>query len=179
MDVHAVWKRYTRSKASRSELSPNLDVWIHSYEKKLLSIAFSILNDEFLAQDCVQEAFIKAGLKEHQLRDHDRVFAWLSQIVVNECKSQFRTKWKKKVFMKENPFEQKHVDKYPSEEKTDLYHHVLQLPEKYKMVILLYYYNDLPVSDVASLLKTEESTCKVWLHRARTKLRARIGGVTK
>lgn len=171
LDVDAMLQRFHVQHSITSEL----EAWIGMYEAKLFSIAFSILNDTHLAQDCVQEAFIKAGLKTNQLNNADRVFVWLSRIVVNECKSQLRTSWMKRVTTKDILTEVVHVDKYPSLQETDVYRHVIQLPDKWKMAVLLHYYHDLSLSDVATILHTKESTCRVWLYRARLRLREMMG----
>lgn len=155
--------------------SGDLEAWVRLYGDKLLSIAYSLLRDEHLAKDCVQETFIKACLKAGQLRDSDRAFVWLSRIVVNECRSQQRTPWRKRIVPKDSIEEAGREDVYPSERDPQVYDCVMELPEKWKLAVLLHYYQDLPVADVASILKTNESTCKVWLHRARLKLRDLIG----
>ena len=57
-----------------------------------------------------------------------------------------------------------------------VYDAVMRLPEKYRTAIHLYYYEDYSVSEIASLMKTNESTVKSWLHRARGMLKEELGG---
>lgn len=156
-------------------ISTELETWIRLHSEKLFSIAFSILHDEYLAQDCVQEAFIKAGLHANQLKDPDRLFAWLSRIVVNECRSQQRTGWIKRIIPRDTLDKVGQEDRYPTLLRCDLYRHVMKLPPKWEMAVLLFYYHDLPLSEVSAILRINESTCKVWLHRARLRLKKMIG----
>ena len=57
-----------------------------------------------------------------------------------------------------------------------VYDAVLKLPEKYRTAIHLYYYEDYSVKEIASLMRTTESTVKSWLHRARGMLKETLGG---
>ena len=56
-------------------------------------------------------------------------------------------------------------------EKSDIYHYVLKLPEKYRIVIHLFYFEELSVKEIASMLQISESVVKTRMHRARKELK--------
>lgn len=157
------------------ELMENTKNWIELYNKRLFYIAFSILGDEFLAQDCVQEAFIKAGIKARQLKNKDKPFVWLAKILINECRSLSKKKWLTKVVITNEIEAETKEDDYPSLCEANLHQLVMRLPYKQRTVIQLYYWNDCSIKDVSEIMDITESTCKVCMHRARLKLKQMIG----
>ncbi|MCL6442424.1 MAG: RNA polymerase sigma factor [Alicyclobacillus sp.] len=163
-----------RSQAKSDALSERVAFWITNYEPQLLSIAYNMLRDWPAAEDCVQESLIKAGLHIHQLKSTDSEFPWLARIVVNQGKTMLRQRKAR------NPERLKtlhahltsgQVDTYPSIEHGYLSECVAKLPNKLKILIILHYYHDMSLTDIASTLNVKESTLRVWLHRARGKLK--------
>lgn len=152
--------------------SAYLSVWMDEYEKKLIAIAYSILHDEQLALDCVQEAFIKAGLNAHKLRRPDRASSWLTRIVVNECISQRRRR--RREIITSTIEELGYEETYPSD--SEIWKTVNRLPDKLRIPLLLFYYHDLGFKEISSVLGLNEATCRVRLYRARTKLRELMEG---
>lgn len=154
--------------------SEHLTVWMDQYEKKLIAIACSILNDSQLALDCVQEGFIKAGLNAHKLQRPDRVFSWLARIVVNECMSNLRSR--KRETVTDSIEQHGYQETYPSEQDSEIWRMVNRLSDKLRIPVTLFYYHDVSLAEITSMLGLNEATCRVRLHRARTKLREMMEG---
>ena len=64
----------------------------------------------------------------------------------------------------------------PGEEKSEVFYAVLDLPEKYRMVVHLYYYEDYSVAEISEILSRKESTVKTQLYRARELLKQKLKG---
>lgn len=154
--------------SSKEKITERLSDWITLHQTKLLGLAFSIVGDIHLAQDCVQEAFIQAGLKAHQLKDLDKVYSWLVVITVNECKRQTRSRWLKRV-IKGNVPEKVHLDE-TSGEFSNVHRAVMKLSKRLRIAITLHYYQDLPIQQVSEIMQIQPGTCKAMLHQARKKL---------
>lgn len=174
VNLDAVWKR--NIKAHDDELTTRLEHWMSEYQHRLLSLSYSILHDQPAAQDCVQEAFIKAGLKARQLRDDKQVFIWLSRIVVNQCKDYLRRRKVRQRVVTEPTQNSKYEDVYPSLQESELYRSVCQLPDNLRIPIVLHYYDDLKISEVAEIIGVSEAACRVRLSRARDRLRKTMEG---
>jgi len=155
-----------------------LPTWISEFQPRLMKVAYCLMRDMYLAQDCVQETFIKAMLHANELRDISRAEQWLNKILVNECKSYARTGW-----FRAKPAE---LDLDHNRDNTVNTEHnvimgefddiVLRLPRRYLIPIVLFYYQGFSSRDISNILNIRESTCRVRLHRAREILR---GNLTK
>ena len=60
-----------------------------------------------------------------------------------------------------------------------IYYDVLRLPQKYRTVIHLFYYENLPIKEISRILNTKETTIKTWLMRGRKKLKEMLEGGEK
>ena len=91
-------------------------------------------------------------------------------MTINRCHSLFTSSWHKKTeaLSEEIPFD--------SPEKSDVYYAVLELPQKYRTVIHLFYYEDMSVAEIGKVLNRNESTIKSQLHRARELLKSKLKG---
>ncbi|MBP3427741.1 MAG: sigma-70 family RNA polymerase sigma factor [Clostridia bacterium] len=70
-----------------------IDQWISLYEKELLRLCFVYLKDEALAEDAVQETFLKAYSRLSSFRGDSSPKTWLVRIAINVCKDMSRTSW--------------------------------------------------------------------------------------
>ena len=156
--------------------TPDLDRMMDDYGTGLLRLCFLYLKDVHLAEDAVQDTFLKVYNNYHRFDGGSGEKAWISRIAVNVCKDMLRSAWRRRVNVVEelgdvpeegNPF---------SRADTTLIEEVLRLKPKYKEVILLFYYQDLKISDIANILNAPESTISVRLKRAREILKRNLGG---
>ncbi|MDQ0191626.1 RNA polymerase sigma factor [Alicyclobacillus cycloheptanicus] len=161
--------RYTGTPL-RVEDCEAIQCWVEQYYSKLFAVALAILNDYYLAQDCVQESLVKAGVNRHKLRDRDKTLAWLCAIVRNECRSILRSNWRRRIKLSAEPIDLHKGDEV-SPEHLEMYQVILMLPKQYREVVVLHYINELPLRDTAKILRIRENTCRVRLHRARQTLK--------
>jgi len=132
-------------------------------------LAAVMLADRTAAEDAVQEASIKAWRKFGQLRGDDRSLrSWFLSIVANECRMARRQRWWSVVKVADPPRES--AD--PGAIGSDLKEAVLRLPADDRLPLVLFFYLDLPVEEVARTLGVSESAARSRIYRAAGKLRA-------
>jgi len=153
---------------------------MNTYGDYLLRTAYLLVKDHHTAEEAVQDTFITAFEKIHQLEDEQKLKSWLTTIVINRCRAQMR-KWSwKNIFttydvferIKENEPAQSPEDfilKMAQNEKIS--DAILQLDYKYREVITLFYFNDMKIKEIARHIQSYENTVKSRLKRARILLK--------
>ena len=135
-----------------------LEQAISNHEQSLLRFCFLILNDVMLAEDAVQETFIKAYKAHARFRGECSEKTWLTRIAVNTCRSLRRTAWFRHT-ERGVPLDSLPEPSVPFEDRDDsLVSAVMRLPQKYREVILLHYYRDLSMQEVALALGIAKPT---------------------
>ena len=153
-----------------------LTAWVDRYSDSLLRMCFISLRDWALAEDALQETFIKAWRAmpqyEHSPIRNER--AWLSRIAVNVCRDLRRTRWMRHVdaaqALEMLPPSQLAVE---PEDRTLLLD-ILAMPEKYRQVLILYHYQRLTMREVAQVLGADVSTVHARLKKAEGMLRREL-----
>lgn len=156
------------------------------YSKRLHYIAYSVTKDHFLAEDIVQETFIKAFKKIGTIEDIEKVGAWLSAIATRTAIDFLRfEKRKNLVLADESIMEQMtgHCATWMNTEKEvdtllfkeDLSRSIEQLSSEYQAVLVLKVEHGLKENEIASLLHLKSATVKTRLYRARKKLKQAFG----
>lgn len=145
---------------------------IDVYGDHLLRLCTLYLKDTFLAEDALQDTFIQVWKKYGSFQGRSSERTWLTRIAINVCKNYLRSPWKARTDVKDltefagpgrNEFEQ--VDSH-----IDVMNAVLALKEKYRIVILLYYYEEYSVKEIADILSKKEGTVLTRLRRGRDSL---------
>ena len=134
-------------------------------------LAAVMLTDRSAAEDAVQEASIKAWRKLRQLRgDAGSLRSWFLSIVANECRMARRQRWWS-VIKLANPEPPGSRD--PSQEiSSDLHRALLKLSPEGRLPLVLHFYLDLPLDEVARTLGVSESAAKSRIYRAAKRLRS-------
>lgn len=137
-------------------------------------LACAMLHDPQAAQDAVQEASLTAWRKLSGVRDRGRVRPWFLGIVVNECRNSRRLKWVSDV----NVGLSEELSIVSGEEKilrgADLRRAVNQLGTQDRLVVILFFYIDLPLVEVATVTGTSVGAARARLYRAVKRLRPNI-----
>lgn len=154
---------------------------VEQYGNDVLKIAFVILKSKELAEDVYQETFLRVCRSFSGYRRESSEKTWITSIAVNICKDYMRSAWKKRVVTTDDFFS------YASEEDTEdiiekrnekrqLIKAIMNLPDKYREIIHLYYYQEMDIKDIAGILKIPGGTVKSRLFKARNILHETIGG---
>ncbi len=140
------------------------------YFSMVYKLALNQTKNKELADDVVQEVFLRYIQKDIEFESEEHIKAWLLRVTINCSKNVFQDSWFKKTegFSFDIPFEH--------EEKSDVYYMTLELPQKYRSVIHLFYYEDMSVSEISKCLGQKENTVKSLLRRARLMLKEKLEG---
>ena len=111
------------------------------------------------ADDAVQEVFLRLYRR------------WLLRVTVNYCRDLMKSPWRRRVALEELP----ETPVFDKPREAALYREVMALPEKYRTVLNLFYYEELSVREIGDLLGLGSSTVTTRLARARKRLKERLG----
>lgn len=142
---------------------------VDCYGTAMLRVCMTYLKDENLAQDAVQDSFVKIMRSWPGFSTPEVERSWIMRVTVNVCKDQLRTAWRKRVTLVEN-YPEIPAEQTPKDEPGMLFCAIQNLKPRYKEVIILYYYQQLQVSEIAKALHAPQSTVSVRLKRARKEL---------
>lgn len=150
-----------------------LTTWVAVYADRLVRLAYTYVRDQATAEDRVQDAFIKAYRSWHQFTYGDDPFPWLARIVINECRSFHRRHWREVVMsVLPEPARDSAEEEVLGRVRDEALHQaVLALPEKYRLPLVLFYFEGLASQDVARILSTTPSAIRTRLNRGRGRLR--------
>lgn len=155
-----------------------LERLIAQYSGSILKMCYVYLKDTALAEDALQETFIKAyrSLAAYQGNTAQAEKAWLMRIAINTCKDVLRGSWFRHVDRRAEAMDWQAPAQQPGDEDGMLVEAITRLPRKEKEVILLYYYQDLKVEEIASALGIAGPTVYARLKRARARLSTMMEG---
>ena len=151
--------------------SNRLELLVRTHENTLYRAALAILGDVQEAEDAVQDTFLKYHSRNQEYMDEVHLKAWLLRVAINRAKDITAAFWRRnrvswEAYMEELEFTQP--------EDRSLFRAVMALPEKYRLVLHLYYYEECSIREIASLLHTGEGTIKSRLSRGRTLLKTML-----
>ena len=149
---------------------------IKTYEKDLLRLCCVMLKDAAMAEDAVQETFIKAYRNLHTFRGDSSEKTWLIRIAINVCRDMRRTAWFRNIGRMVSLNDVELAQKQELDVSSALIGEITRLPEKYKEVILLHYYEGLNQSEIAGILRVSPATVHRRLIKARALLKELLEG---
>lgn len=141
------------------------------YQDSLFATAFNICRNAQDAEDVIQDTFVQYYTTKKEFENEQHIRAWLLRVVINKAKNVTRTFWRRNKISIEDYMETLTFDTPESE---TLFETVMQLPEKYRIAIHLYYYEDYAVREIADILKLSESNVKTRLSRGRAMLKKEL-----
>lgn len=155
----------------------DVDYVISKYSDMIYRLASANVSSRSSADDIYQEVFlkyIKHIKKNRTFESEEHRKAWLIRVTVNQCKSLNTSAWFKKTEeLDENISSSSGVS---SDMKIDFQRALMKLPQKYRSVIHLFYYEQLSVEQIGRILDAKESTIRTQLVRARGLLKDILKG---
>ena len=149
---------------------------VETHQLALLRLCFAYLHDQALAEDAVQETFLKAYRKLGQFQGNSNVKTWLSAIAINCCRDMSRGSWfrhiDRSVSIDKLPLRAEESD--PEDDSVSV--EVMNLPIRLREVVLLYYFEDMNTNEIAETLRISQQAVSSRLMRARKKLRKALSG---
>ncbi len=138
------------------------------YRNNLFAAAFNVCKNAQDAEDIVQDTFLQYYTTKNKFESEQHIRAWLIRVAINKAKNVNHTFWKRNKVSLEEYME---TLTFETPESENLFETVMRLPEKYRIVIHLFYYEDYSVREMADILHLSESNIKVRLSRGRRLLR--------
>lgn len=157
-------------KVSCESESIDIEDVVREYTTLVYRVAMVKMKNQADAEEIVQDTFlrlcsqVKKGIT-FESREHLK--AWLLRVAVNRGLSVLTSAWYKKTEGMEAVKEVAVTDK----EESYAYDYVMALPEKYRMAINLFYYEELSTEQIAEIMNTKPATVRSYLHRGREKLK--------
>lgn len=145
-----------------------VETLVERYHQNLFAVAFNVCKNREDAEEVVQDAFIQYHLKRLEFQSEEHIRAWLIRVTINKAKNATRTFWRRHRTSLEETMAALNFNDQESEQ---LFEAVMALPQKYRIVVHLFYYEDYSVHEMAELLSLSESNVKTRLSRARAMLR--------
>ena len=148
----------------------NLKDVMEKYSDMVYRIALTRTGIVENAEDVFQEVFIKFNEKKKVFQNEEHEKAWLIRVTINLSKNMNQSAWNKKVVTLDENIN------FNTEDETNVFSSVCELPQNYRTVIYLFYYEGYKVKEIADLMKKREGTIKTWLFRAREMLKNKLEG---
>ena len=139
-----------------------------TYRDRLFAAAFQVCGNAADAEDAAQEALLRYHISEKQFESEQHIRAWLLRVAINCAKNVSRSFFRRNTVPLEDYMDSLEFDSGASRE---IFREVMGLPEKYRLVIHLYYYEDYTVAEIGRILGLTESNVKVRLSRGRQLLK--------
>ena len=155
---------------------PDIRELMARYGTDVYRTCFVYLADVHLAEDAMQETFVKAWRAREQFRGQASPLTWLTRIAVNVCKDMRRTGWFRRVDRKISLDDLPEPEAPPLSGDDTLITAVMGLPPQLKEVILLTYYWGMPARETAKALGVALPTVYLRLKKARQRLKAGLEG---
>jgi RNA polymerase sigma factor (sigma-70 family) len=168
-------KHYILSDTDKDEL---LERIMDEYAERLTKLSYNYLRDWGTAQEVVQDVFVTCY---KHLNEYDQIHSyksWIYRVTINRCKDKLKSSFLKRfifnidLLTNMNSMEATPEDKLLKDKEAEfLSTSVLSLPVKYREVIILFYYEEMSIDEISSLLNVNPNTIKTRLKRSRDLLK--------
>lgn len=163
-------------KGPDSNREEQLTHMVEQYQSSLLTLCYAYLHERELAEDAVQETFLKAYKALDSFRGECKEKTWLTSIAINVCRSARKSAWFVRVNRNITPEDiPVAVWDHYDQDSVDLAAAIQQLPDKLKEVILLYYYQEMTMPEIAKIVGVTPSMVSKRIKKAHAKLHGVLG----
>jgi RNA polymerase sigma-70 factor (ECF subfamily) len=157
-----------------------IEMFVRQYETSVFRLALSIVGDQSEANEITQETFIAALRSLPSYEEKKSLKAWLYTIALNHSRSHlrkrktlerlrttlhsiFRVETQKQILPEESAIQ--------NDKEAEIWNALNQLDEPFRLVVILRYFHELPISEISEILSVNEGTIHSRLHTARERLR--------
>lgn len=163
--------KWSRGQAEQSDGEAAFLERVSAQKRVLYGIAYSYLRNEADALEALQEATCRAWQHRKRLKDQERFDPWVIRILINCCHDELKRR--KRTAAAAMPADDA-VMEMRSGRNLDLEQALDQVKVKYRQVLILKYYRDMTLTEIAKVLDKPEGTVKTWLHKGLGQLRGRL-----
>lgn len=152
-----------------------MEGYFQKYYKACCRVAFTMMKNHADAEDVAQEVLLRLLARQPEFDSPDHEKAWIIRTAINLCKDLLKSKWRKaSVWIESVPEAERPYLEVPYLEKDDTLFLVLELPERYRNCLYLFYYEEYSIREIAVILEVPENTVKTNLRRGREALRKKL-----
>lgn len=144
-------------------------ILIKKNKEYLYKMAFLYVKDEQDALEVIHETVYRAFLNIEKLKKAKFFNTWITRILINVSIDFLKKKGKNEMLDESTPIRKEKCE-ISTEEKLDLYNAIDLLNDSYKTVIIMMYFNDMKIKDIAKVMEIPENTVKTYLRRAKQAL---------
>ena len=155
-------------------MSEHLQQAMREYGEYCIRVAYFYVKDWTAAEEIVQDVFLAYAKNVDKFEQRSSLKTYLVKITIHKSHDYLRS-WKRKWqhFTRSKAFEHSiETEKVIAEERQTLVQGLFQLPIHYRETLILYYYDDYKIVEIARILQVSESTVKTRLTRGREKLKS-------
>lgn len=139
----------------------------NNYYKLLYSVAYSYLKNSSDVEEAVQEAFLKFLKTKTKFKTDENIKYWLVRVIINYCINQLKNK---KRYVTDDEYVMSIPDNSNNNRSEYINSLVERLDIKYRIVIVLFYYENYTIEEISKELKISQSATKMRLKRAKEKI---------
>lgn len=159
-----------------SNPSDAVETAMNLFGNDIFRLAFSYMKKKEDAEDIVQDVLIRFMQSENIFENEERMKAWLLHVAANLCRDYLKAADRKKVVALPEGYETVASEETIPEGESEVLAAVMALPEKYRSVIHLYYYEEYATKEIAEILEKKEATVRSLLKRGREKIEKMMKG---
>ncbi len=147
---------------------------VSEHQTQLRRLCCMLLKDVHLAEDAVQETFLKAYRSMDRFRKDSSERTWLTRIAVNTCRDMMKSRWFRWIdrSVEIGDLPEPEAPEEPAD--TGLYETVMRLSLKQREVVLLYFYRNMTMQEISDILQISVSNVSRRLENARKALRKQL-----
>lgn len=159
----------------------SFDKLYEEYHLQLYRTAFLILGNKEDSEDVLQETFVSVFMNIRTLKDESKLIPWMFSILRNKAYSKYKKRQRE--FPDEDIYFRvdQNIQSYLEEDFAlifDMRNYLMKLKPKEREVLVLYYYNDFTIEEIANICKTFKGTVKSRLHRARKQMKEELNATS-
>lgn len=144
------------------------------YSQDLFNVAYGYTRSIQDSEDIVQNVFIKLLQYDKEFKTSNDEKYWLIRVTINESINFVKSSYKKKIVLNEEIVRSTSDQTKENTDKEYLKYYVNELPDKYKSVVILFYFENLKTVEISELLKISEAAVRKRLERARDILKKKM-----
>ena len=154
-----------------------LEQIIEEHTDSLIRLAYYYVRDVYIAEDIVQEVFIKFYHAHHLYEERGQLKAYLSRLVMNRSKDYLKSWSYRKVQIQQKislAAKKKKSGLIQRDEQELVGEAILKLPIKQREVLMYYYFEELSIAEIATILEIPEGTVKTRMRRGKELLKPEL-----
>lgn len=154
---------------------------METYGDEIKRLVYTYMKNSADTDDVTQEIFVTIYQKIQTFQGKSSLRSWIYTIAINKCKDYLRSWQARNKRLREKLIQSSYTTRanetnpedetISKSESNQLFHHVMNLPIKYREVIILFYFKELSTKEIADMLHVKEATIRTRLKRSREKLK--------